>query len=461
MASSVDDRIQAELIEKWAEYLRPADVASFQQACAGACLENSETAIRPFFSTLRTSLMGSDIERLRSISQDSHIRPLVENIVVQDECDEMDPWTPSPLPTIGALYNIWPRDAAGSVITSEIGITDLTQMLRARLLRPSSIKIQSYQINERNLEYGPELNYARDMIRAKAPSGTNATTVAEMARVLIEGANVAVTSMEIQNAHPSYCDAPTEFKQRFDREGWSLSSPHIREAVMVLSTDYDGPKTDWSMLGSAIMFLKQEAMSYWLGKVLFEAKELKTLHLHVENQPLPSIEAGRVIPELTDLKLGLGGSTISANEILVILSSSKRSLRHLSFRGMTLAEGSTWREIMTSIAKDYDALTSFELAGLREKTGKGPAVDFHEFKEQHVPEQCRAGLNFREKGPEKRVTGLTYTGADAPLILGIVASHGYQPTEEEVEQRREEGRPEWQQMLARKRAEYDTYLEQV
>jgi hypothetical protein len=44
-------------------------------------------------TTLRRSLMGTDLEHLKSLSQ-SELNA-IETIILADECDQIDPWHPS------------------------------------------------------------------------------------------------------------------------------------------------------------------------------------------------------------------------------------------------------------------------------------------------------------------------------------------------------------------------------
>jgi len=94
-----------------------------------------------------------------------------------------------------------------------------------------------------------------------------------------------------------------------------------------------------------------------------------------------------------------------------------------------LNNGSIWREVLTSIAKEYSVLASFDLRILRETNDGDPAVDFRDVRDEDIPEECRAGLELIRKGPagNKRVTRLSYNGIDAGKVLGIIARLGYVP----------------------------------
>lgn len=393
--------------------------------------------------------MNSSLEKFRSISRDSFVRSLIDVIVIQDDCEELDPWLSPRLSRIGESYDFWPRDDAGCVVGGEIGIAELARMILERLLCPSLVRIRSYEIGKGNLDFGPELGYVRDLIRGRAPAGLQNATVAGMARGLLEGANVAVTSIEMRSVDHPLADPSVEFREMF--EDWSLESPSVAETVVEVSCDHEDGETDVAMLRSASLCLKGGEMAYWIEKVFYEARALKTLDLQVENPQKLSIEAERVVPELKDLILS--ASTTSRQQILAMIASSKKSLEHLTFRQVTLIEGSTWQQVLTSIANECQALISFNLAVLREAP-RSLALDFHKVKEKNlIPERCQVGLDARELGPELRVTRVSYSGVDAVMVLRILADCGYVPTEEEMERRREEGRSEWEERRARNKAE--------
>lgn len=109
------------------------------------------------------------------------------------------------------------------------------------------------------------------------------------------------------------------------------------------------------------------------------------------------------------------------------------TLTKLSLRAITLTKGSTWNKLLSLIAKEFASLTSFNISGLSQP-GLG-SIDFHKAPE-HIPQEFKAGLRFRGKAPEKRVTRMSYDGPDAAELLSILGSHGYLQTWEQIEERR-------------------------
>jgi hypothetical protein len=117
------------------------------------------------------------------------------------------------------------------------------------------------------------------------------------------------------------------------------------------------------------------------------------------------------------------------NDLRAMLASSKKSLKQMNLSGNALKQGSTWREILSFIAQEYQALESFRLGILREVGSGGLAIDFREAKNDPALAQYADGLQLREVGRagNKRVTRLAYTGVEAGKVLEIVSAHGYKP----------------------------------
>jgi hypothetical protein len=138
-----------------------------------------------------------------------------------------------------------------------------------------------------------------------------------------------------------------------------------------------------------------------------------------------------VVPKFAEFELS--GLSTTAEQLLAMLACSKRSLTQLSLRSITLAEGSTWNELLSMIAKDFTSLTSFNIIGLSQP-GLG-RIDFHKAPD-HIPQEFKAGLRFRGKAPEKRVMGMSYDGPDAAMLLSVLGSHAYLQTWGQIEERR-------------------------
>lgn len=413
-----------------AEHIESSQRATFKEACTKATLENFNDALRPFFATWTTSLMDSDLEKLKSASAEPRILTLMETLVIQDENNTLDPFAVPELPSPDSTYHIWPRDSAGIVITSNIGVAELSRMLRERLLCPSTIIIRDYRIEPINMLLCEEFARFRSIV-CEGPRHTGEPVpLAALARDVIEGSNLDIQSLAFRHSDPGYGEhsvlSSAAFRERFPN-GISVGSPVIREAVIEVDAAYQGEETRFSKLRTANVQLGNEAQSYWLHQIFYKAAGLKTLKLLIRTSEDQQLEAGMVVPKLT--KFSLCNSRISANDLLAMIASSKESLTYINFQQVVLNYGSTLREVLTLIANEYHALTSFTIAIVRETNGGGPAVDFRKVKDEDIPEQCRAGLELTPKGAagNKRVTRLAYDGTDAGKVLEIVAAFGYVP----------------------------------
>ena len=413
-----------------ARYIESSQVASFSEACAKASMQNIDDVLRPFFATWTTSLLGSDLERLELMSDDSRIRALIETLVIQDECNALDPFAVPELPTPGSTYRIWPRDNAGIVIANEVGITELRRILSAKLLCPRTIIIRDYQIEPINMLLCEELADFRHLVREVPPTAAEPVPLAVLVRDVVDGARVDVESIVFRYVDPGYgFDSvlnSTLFRERYP-DSSSVAGPKVKESVIKVNPAYEGGSTRFSMLRSANIQLGNEAEMYWLQHIFYISPELKTLELSLRNSADQHLEAGEVVPKLTNFSLHC--TKISASDLLAMIAASKGSLTHITFQQVVLNNGSIWREVLTSIAKEYSVLASFDLRILRETNDGDPAVDFRDVRDEDIPEECRAGLELIRKGPagNKRVTRLSYNGIDAGKVLGIIARLGYVP----------------------------------
>ena len=398
--------------------------------------------------------MGPDLENLQSIAEDPHLSKLLETIVIHDDCENLDPWATRLLPTIGHPYKVWPRDETGRRISSGTGIASLAQMLRTRKLRPKTIKIRDYCIHNFNLPSDtehPEIIYARDLVRAREPHLTNPSSTLTMATDLARDANVSMISFATEHVDwpmgelPSELDTPYTlhsqlYHGRMIAHSYvnSLASPSVTEETMVLSPGYEGPETDFSSLDSVDLRLgQQDETDYWLEQIFYKAPALRALKLSFSPSCIlsPCLTARTVVPNFTNFELS--GLSTSAEQILAMLACSKESLTRLSLRSIHLEEeGSTWKDLLSLIAKDFTALKSFHVLFLYEGNGGHDAkIDFH-FTLEHISQKFRSGLRYREKAAEKRVTGMAYDGPNAAEVLGVLGRHGRMQTWAQIEERR-------------------------
>jgi hypothetical protein len=129
-----------------------------------------------------------------------------------------------------------------------------------------------------------------------------------------------------------------------------------------------------------------------------------------------------VIPRLREF--GLSHTTVSVDDLLAMITSSKESLTHIHLRQVLLTGNSTWRNVLSLIAKEYRKLTSVNLAFLSETGIESQNVDFSDAK-AHIPDEYCPDLNLVGKGkiPYNRVVSLSYNGPSGGMILDILASY--------------------------------------
>jgi hypothetical protein len=393
-------------------------------------MQNVNDALRPFFSTWQTSLMGSDLEKLKSLSTNRRLCSLIETLVIRDECNAVDPFTVPELPSMESTYNIWPRDHRGIVIANKIGIADLSQMLRERMLCPKTIEVVDYQIEPSTFLLEPEMARIRRLIGDSTPAAAEPVPLAALVRDIIDGANLDVESVSSEHVDSGWGENSALnsalFKERYPH-GMSIGGPVVRRAEVKVSTAYQGEEKRFSMLHDADLQLGCEATSYWVEQIFYKATGLKELKLLIKDPKDLNLDAKMVVPAMTSFSLS--GTSVSVNDLRAMLASSKKSLKHMNLSGNVLKQGSTWREILSFIAQEYQALESFRLGVLREVGSGGPAVDFRKAKTDPALDQYAGGLQLREVGRagNKRVTRLAYNGVDAGKVLEIVSAHGYKP----------------------------------
>lgn len=187
------------------QYIEPARQTEFQEVCEGTITSTQtlEDAVRPFFAVWKTNLMGSDLAMLKSLSKDNHLCHCVETINIQDDCDKLDPWIASEFLYEDASYSIWPREE-GVVITSDIGVAELTTMLRERLLQPKASRICDCWIQPGNLNWCPGLARFQCLSKDTPPlrgvelANQFGVGVAAFVRDVIAGSGLALTSITME-----------------------------------------------------------------------------------------------------------------------------------------------------------------------------------------------------------------------------------------------------------------------
>jgi hypothetical protein len=389
--------------------------------------------------------MGSSLAQLKSLSEDGRLRRLVKSLVIEDDCEKLDPWMTGDLPQVDSLTCVWPRNNTdnpnspafqpGIATAGELdaGISDLVHLLRERSLRPAIIRVRDHRISQDTFRLRPEMARVRELIQIAPSIAKDAISVRVdgLAKSVIERSNLAVTRLEMRSVD-IHAFPPVSWDLLVSKLGHvSLGCPRAEEATIELFEDYQGHETTFSMLRSADILIEHDAATYWLEQIFYNSLNLDALSLTVQQQlPGPWLAPDRVVSALHEFTLSQTQTAISMQDLLAMIAASKESLTHLHFRSINLTGGS-WREVLSLLANEYRNLTSFKLDRLREEgvsDGKEPSfftLDFGSARD-HVSEAYGQGLNMveRPRCPHKPVATLTYDGPNAGPVLNILASQG-------------------------------------
>ncbi|KFY64868.1 hypothetical protein V496_02969 [Pseudogymnoascus sp. VKM F-4515 (FW-2607)] len=373
--------VSAGMVDEWSHLLPGPERIAFVGACteAGADDGRLQTILGRYFSTWKTSLMADDLSRLQMLTTYVQIRDFVKVICLEDDSEELEETSPSESSVI------WPRHENGQVAASAIGVGRLKTMLAGQQLRPDRLKI-------------------RDTRRFGV--GSNPEIAANLARIILDGADLAVTAFTLR-----------------------MESAMTTIITAELSAEHQGQGRGFSILRKADLRLNQNLNSYWADQILLHAPALKELLLSFW-QPrnisytLPIIVDGIPWPALE--KLELSTARLSAPSIMTMLSNSKLSLTGISFRLMTLGNDSAWAELLSRISNEFPHLTSFKLTNLSEgSVARQSTISFLDLdKDPVVIEPYKTGLKLVRRNPvghPKRIPSVVYEGPNADHLLRIVA----------------------------------------
>lgn len=302
-------------------------------------------------------------------------------------------------------------------------------MLVDKRLRPETIKIRDYRIALMNLRWCSETTKTRDY-RAGTTINSDpepAAAAAALARDIIDGADLAIVSVSMRSVNLPLSDDSILHVPKLaqGQTHMCLSGPRVLDMTISLSPQHQGQGVGFSFLRSAEL----KVAPYWLEQVLYHAPILEDLNLSLGGSPRDTaVFADIPIPKLKHFELHGTHSAWHAHSILAILANSKHTLTHISLIQVTLNQGSTWRELLSSIGADFHKLTSLHLRFPRQNTVSqaiSEAVSFLGFTEDAVAEECRSGLELREKGPpdQRRLTWVLYRGPSAGAVMVSLAAY--------------------------------------
>jgi hypothetical protein len=203
------------LIENCARYLEATDLLSLRLDCRKTEAQTVRVVGHRLFSTLKTNLMGCDFVRLDELSRSKKFARHVKSIYISDDSEKMEtllsiPNTPNPSERMQrkkALSHIWARNDSRAISATEIGVAALRTMFRDKRLRAESITIRGHVPNSETLTIQP---------------------IATLARDILADANLAVTSLRMNNRRASATEATFQFDTKY--QGKHANFSRLREA---------------------------------------------------------------------------------------------------------------------------------------------------------------------------------------------------------------------------------------
>jgi len=294
-------------------------------------------------------------------------------------------------------------------------------MLVDKRLCPETIRIRDYRIAPGNSEWCPDTINSQNCCTGNN-SGVSPMPAAALARDIIDGADLAIVSISMRNKRlPLSGDSLARSLNLAQGRDMSSSAPHITEVRIGLSPRHQGQGVGFSLLRDALL----RVAPYWLEQVFHHAPKLEKLKLSIPESWDTILSTGSPVAQLKQLRFS--GTELHAQPILTVLANSKHSLTDISFHGTTLkqGEGSTWRELLSSIGDDLPNLTCFRLVCIREADTTRRSVRFKGFRKDRVADEHRSGLTLCEVGGSSpnSLSSIRYDGPNAGVVLKTVAAY--------------------------------------
>jgi hypothetical protein len=368
--------VSAGMVDEWSHLLPGPERSAFVEACTEAGADDSlQPILSRYFSTWKTNLMADDLSRLQMLATYVQIQDYVKVIWLEDDYNFEEE-------TQSEFSVIWPRHKDGHVVAEALGVGLLKDMLVAKQLRPDRLEV-------------------RDMRSSYAP--LDPEIAASLMHNILDSTDLAITAL-------------------FLYKDWTAKTLIVAE----LLAEYQGQGKGFSTLRKADLWLNQNLYSYWAYQILFHAPALKELSLSFK-KPRDNRDTLYTSPFILAWpaleKLELSMATITASNIMAILSKSEQSLTGISFCFCTLFE-SPWAELLNHISNKFPNLTWFKLQFIAEGNIGKFRVRFPDLvKDSVVSEPYKTGLKIRQTGPagNKRTPNVEYSGPHANHVLRIVA----------------------------------------
>ena len=401
MLESTFSNVPTELVEDIAGYLDDQDLLAFRFSCRKIDAQTVRIVGERFFSTLQTSLMDPDIQKLEQLSR-GRFAKYVKTIRIQDDTEKIK----TSLPTCGdktqdeqrehQIYEkmglssrIWPFDAVGDIDIDKTGVAILQYILGTCQLLPDELIICDF--NDR-----------------RGNSCSKHELCATLARHIFLDSKLAIASLRIERRRGSY----------------------RVEAVARLISEYQGQDLGLTMLKKAKLRLAcEEESSYWIKHLLLHAPAVEELYLYMTcmctacetNTALQSCK-----PSFQLKILHLDHMNVAEIPIFNLLSNSKNTLASLTLRDVKMypdIEASNWTPLLEKIAKEYSKITRWKIQLRLSRSGVIDKIFFPGFGKDCLEEEDRGGLTILHDGEEGGAAFVRYNGPGAARALHTMASY--------------------------------------
>ncbi|KAI9841924.1 MAG: hypothetical protein M1837_000310 [Sclerophora amabilis] len=395
--------LAVEIIELIAEASDPADLISLRLVCKGLYRKTLHCFGQKFFTTVRTDLSCSSLQKLQNIAEEEPLRHHVQTLLIKRSPTQSGRWFHDPEQDLR-----WRRHPSGY-----LEIQDSEFRLLRRVLVEGLVNCRSFNV------------HGHDDVDGLYES--NRLTPSDAVGIIL--AIVADTSLPVKSFSVDFSPNSTGrldakrlqlplYQQPEFRSGWS----HIQELLLEYSIDSND--LDWAL------------------DLVLHAPKLERLSLNFydhSSQFINRLTKEGQLPALQSLRLT--SAYVTVESISKLLMSCRDSLRELSLKFVRLEHGGAWATVLRELRSNFSLLESFSLLWLRGEDKSGgilhlmfptlsdnPIVSGSE--DASLPRSdCRLlkplglpiNLVYKRFRKEVRVIGVNYHGRRMDAVLDILA----------------------------------------
>ncbi|KAL8894758.1 MAG: hypothetical protein Q9207_008421 [Kuettlingeria erythrocarpa] len=397
--SSKLSTLAIEVVETITALLDPTDLRSLRLVCRAL----NEKTLRDFgladFATVHTDLSRKSLQRLRDISESSHLAFYVQHLHIKYADDDGK---------LGRGLD-WCRHPSGCLAEeppNSGGATLLRDILAQKLLQCRSFHIHSYD------EYQPP--HETDCLIPSDAAGIILSIVAK--------AGLALRAFTIQSSHDGNgrLDTPRLQMPLSQTPEFVAAWSHIEELVL----DY-------------AMTVDQGA---WVIHLIASAPRLRKLSLGIYEAEISFTTLLASLHALNRLEeLSLGSANVTVENFSTFLLNNCQTLRSLTLRHVSLANGGTWATVLENMKGQIPHLQYLLLFHLKQETDNRRVIFSKMTRYPVVPEPEDPGpdkrlrfdrrriesvsepITLRYWGGGRRVAGVMYHGMGIDHVLRALA----------------------------------------